>query len=212
MKEKEMNRLRTFLYPIGKYHRSYDEYIRWSFISNVISSTEYALATHSMLHAIDTGSETTRTANYIGKDIIGQLGGIGYMAKMGERVDKQPSRFLLHSNIIQQVSLASMCITPFAPSYFLPIAGCSNILSNISYIGFGAINAKCIQRLAIDNNTGEVYAKITTINTLASSIGLLIGLSITVIIPDHGLRLLIIPFLAFGRVYTFNRAISNLIT
>ena len=58
-------------------------YIKWSFTSNVLLSTEYALATHSILHAINTDSETMRTLNYVGKDIIGQMGGLMYMSKMG---------------------------------------------------------------------------------------------------------------------------------
>lgn len=134
------------------------------------------------------------------------------MAKLGQKADKQPIRFLLYSNIIQQTAFTATCITPFASSYFLLIAGCSNILSNISFTGFGAINAKCIQKLAIDNNMGEMYAKVTAINTLGSSLGLLLGLGITVVIPDHGLRMLVLPILAAGRVYTFNRAIRGLIT
>jgi len=165
-----------------------------------------------MLHAIDTGSETIRTVNYIGKDIIGQLGSLGYIAKMGQKADKNPERFLLYSNIIQQTAYVATCITPLAPVYFLPIAGFSNILANVSFTGFGAINAKCISQLAIEDNIGEIYAKISVINTLGSSIGLLLGVGITVAIPDYGMRMFVLPFLGAGRVYTFNRAIKGLIT
>lgn len=207
-----MNKLRTLLFPSGKFHHLYTQYVGWNFVSNVVISAEHALATHSMLHAIDTNSETIRTVNYIGKDIIGQLGSLWYMAKLGEKADKQSKCFILYSNIVQQTSLLATCITPFATSYFLPIAGCSNILSNISFTGFGAINAKCIQSLAIDDNMGETYAKITVINTFASSLGLFLGLMINVMIPDHGLRLIMIPILASIRVYTFNRAIRGIIT
>ena len=47
-----------------------------------------------------------------------------------------------------------------------------NILSNLSSTGFGAVNAKCISKLAIDNNIMELYSKITIVNTIGSSIGL----------------------------------------
>lgn len=206
-----MNRFHKFIFPSGKVHKKYIQYIGWSFISNVFVSVENALATHSILHAIDNGSETIRTANYIGKDIIGQLGGLIYMSNMGGKADEKPRKFLLYSTISQQTAYMSLCTTHIFPEYFLPIAGFSNILSNISFTGFGAINAKCIQMLAIDNNIGEIYAKVSVFNTWGSSIGLLIGIGITAIVPDHNTRLCIIPFLAIARVLTFRRAICGII-
>jgi hypothetical protein len=97
------------------------------------------------------------------------------------------------------------------PEYFLPVAGVSNILSNISFIGFGAINAKCIQKLATDENIGEIYAKISVFNTIGSSVGLFIGLGIITVVPDHYTRMCFIPVLACGRILAFNRAINGLI-
>lgn len=202
---------RKLFFPIGKCHPKYTNYIKWSFTSNVLLSTEYALATHSMLHAINTDSETMRTLNYVGKDIIGQMGGLMYMSKMGDKADKEPVKFLQYSNGIEQVGLLATCSTPLLSSYFLPIAGISNIFSNLSFIGYGAINAKCIQTMAIDNNIGELYSKITMINMLGSSVGLILGVSITFLIPDHTTRLGLVPFLGIARVYTFNMAVKDFI-
>jgi hypothetical protein len=206
-----MNKFKSLIFPSGKCHQKYTQYVGWSFCSTVLVSAESVLSTHSMLTAIDTGSESIRTANYIGKDIIGQIGSLWYMSKMGEKADKSPKKFLMYSNIIQQISYGATCVTPLVPSYFLPIAGVSNILANISYTGFGAINAKCIQQLAIDDNIGEIYAKICVINTIGSSIGLVCGLCITSCVLDHSTRLLFLPALGILRVYTYNKAIEGLI-
>jgi len=206
-----MNNVRSLFFPTGKVHPKYTQYVGWSFISNVLVSAESAMSTHSMLNAIGTCSETVRTANYIGKDIIGQFGGLLYMAKMGKQADKKPVNFLFYTNILQQFAYFSLCTTPMTPEYFLPIAGVSNIFINVSFIGFGAINAKCIQTLAVDGNVGEIYSKISVINTLGSSIGLLLGIGLIAAVPDHTTRLLIIPIIALGRVATFNRAVKDLI-
>ena len=206
-----MNNVRSLFFPTGKVHPKYTQYVGWSFISNVLVSAESAMSTHSMLNAIGTCSETVRTANYIGKDIIGQFGGLLYMAKMGKQADKKPVNFLFYTNILQQFAYFSLCATPMTPEYFLPIAGASNIFINVSFIGFGAINAKCIQTLAVDGNVGEIYSKISVINTLGSSIGLLLGIGLIAAVPDHTTRLLIIPIIALGRVATFNRAVKDLI-
>ena len=203
--------LRKLLYPSGKYHPAYTKYLTWSFISNVVVSAESAMASHSMLAAIGYQSETYRTINYVGKDIIGQLGALGYISKMSTKADKEPYKFLTYSHIVQQAGFISMFVTPLVPTFFLPIAGCSNILSNVSFAGFGAVNAMCIQKLATDNNVGELYAKISLINMIGSSLGLLAGVGIAVAIPDHTTRLCLTPCLALARVYSLKQAVNTLI-
>jgi hypothetical protein len=152
-----------------------------------------------------------RTINYIGKDVIGQLGALAYISKMSEKADKKPGDFLIYSNIVQQTSFILMSTTPLmAPGLFLPIAGVSNLMSNVSFTGYGAMNAKCIQVMA-DNNVGEIYSKITTVNTMASSLGLTIGITICMFVPEHEYRTAIIPFIGMARVYTFNKAIEDIV-
>ncbi len=206
-----MKILSKLLRPSGNVHKLYNQFIGWSFVSNVIMSTEIAMSTHSMLHAIDNGDEIDRTINYVGKDIIGQIGSLAYMANIGKSVDKNPRKFLLYANIIQQFGVLSISATPLFPTYFLPIAGVSNIFSNLACVGYGSINAKCISTLVTDNNLCEIYAKICIVNTIGSSIGMLIGLGITLIFPSHEERLCILPILMYLRLYTFYKAIDQLI-
>lgn len=206
-------RFLSLFYPVGKYHKSYTRFAGWSFLSNVLVSAESVIATHNMLATIDINSTTdsVRTFNYIGKDIIGQIGGLYYMSKIGDKTDKEPKTILLYSNCIQQISYTAVCMTPYFPNYFLPVAGMSNIFSNICFTGFGAVNAQCIQKLAIDNNIGEIYAKIGIICTTGSSIGLILGLSIIAKIPDNSSQLSILPLIAASRIYTINKAVSSVL-
>ena len=204
-----MKKLIQCLLPLHNTHKHYKRFACWSFASNMILSAEYAMCTHCMLTAIDTDSDVHRTGSYIGKDIIGQIGSLGYIAFYGKQADDNPKRFLTYSNIIQQTGIAAVSITPLYPSIFLPVAGIANILSNISFVGIGALNAKCIQELSHDN-LGEVYAKITMINTIGSSLGLCMGMGIVALIPDHTKRLCILPIMAFLRILTFDRAVKVL--
>ena len=197
--------------PVGKQHQLYMKYIKWSFLSNIFVSTQTAIVTDNMLYAINYDSASIRSINYIGKDIIGQIGSLLFLSKIGNQPDKNPKSFLLYSNIVQQSSLICVSLTPLFPVYFLPIAGLSNILSTLSFTGFGAINAKCIGKLSTGGNIGELYSKITIINTIGSSIGLLLGLGINIMIPDHQERALLIPLIGLMKVYTYNKAIENLL-
>ena len=207
-----MNYIRKLLFPSGKVHPLYVKYAAWSFVSNIAVSAQQVLSTHSMLSTMNTyDTDAIRTFNYVGKDLIGQMGGLVFMAHLGKTVDKTPRKFLLKANLLQQTSYIATTATPFFSEYFLAIAGVANVMSNISFVGFGAVNAKCIQVLACDNNMGELYAKISIFNTAGSTIGMMIGLAIATAIPDHELRLCFTPLLGLIRVYTFNKAIENLL-
>lgn len=203
------NVLKKLFTPSGKYNIKYNNYLIWSSFSTMIISIETAMSTNNMLNALDLGEEN-KAFNYIGKDIIGQLGGLVYMSKMSEKADKNPKKFLLYSNIIQQSSYLLMCSTSIVdPGYFLYIAGIANVFSNISFTGYGSVNAKCIQKLSSDN-MGEMYAKITTVNTLTSSLGLGIGIGLCNYTDEYS-RMFLIPFLGFLRVYSYNKAIKGII-
>jgi hypothetical protein len=207
--------LKNLLYPVSckGVHSKYGQYIGWSFVSNFCASTEMVLSTHSMLAAVgNSSSEIAVSINYIGKDLVGQVGGIFYMGKMGKVADSDPKRFIKHSMFLQQFSTLMECSTPLWPTWtFIPIASVANIGKNISFMGFGAINASVIQTLAIDNNTGEIYAKVCASNTIASTLGMIAGLAIAATIPDHLTRITIVPVLGVARYVSYNKSIDGLI-
>lgn len=190
------------------------KYVKWSFASNVLVSMQTAISTDSMLNVIGDNAEC-RTMNYIGKDIIGQAGGLLFMAHFSEKSDKEPKKFLNYSNLIQQSSFMILSATPLCPTnLFLPIAGTSNLLANISFTGYGAINAKCIQQMSLENEIGigELYSKITTLNTMASTIGLTLGVVLTSYVNEPCIRtFVLLPIIGIARTYTFNKAIEDFI-
>jgi glutamate N-acetyltransferase/amino-acid N-acetyltransferase len=207
------NLTKIFIYPCGKVHKNYGKYVGWSCISNVVISIESVLSTHTMLSVVgQTNSDITLSINYIGKDIVGQLGGLWYMHKIGQKVDKESSKFINYSIFFQQSAVIMECATPLLPiGMFIPIAGIANVGKNIAATGMGAVNARVIQKLAEDNNIGEIYAKISILNTLGSTIGMAIGLLIAARVPDHSMRLGLMPFFTVFRIYSYNKAVDELI-
>ena len=192
----------------GNTNPLYVNFIGYSFLTTAVISSQTAISIDCMLNTVSVIDESVRTFNYIGKDIIGQLGSLVYLSKVSKNSDKEPLKFIATFNLIQQSSLLLTCMTPLLPSYFIFVAGGANVLSNISFIGYGALNAKCIQKLQ-DNNIGEIYSKISIINTLGSSVGLLGGtllLSVNIIEPVY-----LIPFLGIIRTITFNKSIKGII-
>lgn len=207
-------KIKSFVYPHSKVHQHYGRYVGWSLFSNILVSVESVLSTHSMLSVVGkASSELTLSVNYIGKDIVGQqFGGLWYMNKMGQKADKKPKEFIRYSMIFQQSAIFMECATPLIPfNMFIPVAGVASISKNISATGLGAVNAKIIQKLAQEDNVGEIYAKIRVLNTLGSSVGMGIGLFVACQIPCHTTRLCIMPLLSTVRIYSYHKAIEDLI-
>jgi len=204
---------KQIVFPRGRIHPSYKKYLYWSLSSNFISSVESVLSTHSMLSVIGQAStELTVSVNYIGKDIIGQFGGLYYMNKYSQNADKKPQKFINYAIGIEQSCIFLECMTPLLPiNAFIPVAGFANIGKNIAFTSYGAINAKIIPTLAEDDNIGEIYAKISVLNTMASSSGMVVGLVIASFIPDHSTRLCIIPVLSVLRAYTYKKSIEGVV-
>lgn len=194
-------------------HPRYMQYIGWSFASNTLVSIELSLSTYSMLAAVGKeSSQVIMSSNYIGKDIVGQLGGLWHMNKFGKKADQEPSKFLNYSMGMQQTSIMLECITPFLPTWaFVGVAGFANVGQNIAATGIGAVNARVIKDLAHEENIGEIYAKASVFNTLGSSIGMGIGIGITALISDDMYRLAIIPVLSILRIYTYRKAVECLV-
>jgi hypothetical protein len=86
-----------------------------------------------------------------------------------------------------------------------------NISKNISATGLGAVTVKIIQKLAQEDNVVEIYEKINVLNTLGSRVGMGIGLFMACQIPCHTTRLCIMPLLTAVRIYSYQKAIDDLI-
>jgi hypothetical protein len=201
------------IHPRGEVHKQYTNYLKWSFLSNIVIGVESTICTHSVLSSINCAdTATVVSTNYIGRNIIGQLGSLAFLSKVAH-VDKNPYKISKYLIGFQQVSAFLECITPIVSlKYFVLLGGGANILRNISFTGFGAINAKVIRKLAKEQTVGEIYVKLTVFNTIGTSIGMVLGLLITNYIPNHSARLLLIPIITFLRMYTFNKSIEGLIT
>lgn len=184
-------------------------------MSTLASSCQSVLSTEAMLTVLVDSS--AHTWNYVGRDVLGQLGGLMVMAGMTKNTDKNPVKSLWVSHGLQQASMALILCTPSLPAdLFLPVAAAANMCANVAFINYGSLNAKCIQKLSADkNNVGELYSKLTLQQTLASTIGLSVGMVLNecctsaAIVPLDA-RLL---FLVLGciRVHCCNRAVRSVL-
>lgn len=177
------------------------------------SSVSSVISTNSMLNSI-VGTTPTYTSviatTYIGKDIIGQLGGLSYAWKTGKKADEQPTKYITKGGIIQQASFylenASVLIPQSGANFVLPFLGLSSTLKNVSFIAIGAVNANNLQKLS-SGNIGAFYSKVASLNTLASTFGMITGIAILHFIPSYEVRtFLILPILSGISIYSLRKA------
>lgn len=202
-----------FLLPSGRVHKNYLKYLYWNSFSNFIVSIESVLSTHSMLTTVGANIGVNVSINFIGKDIIGQIGSLYAMNKIGKYIDKEPLRFLKMSLLLEQTSILMECATPIFPlSSFIAVGGISNVGKGIAFSGIGCLSATVVNKLSIDkDNIGEIYSKIGIVNTITTSVGMSLGLLIASLIPCHETRLCLIPILACFRYLGFYKSIEGII-
>lgn len=188
---------------------SFARFSGWLTASTVASSCQSVLSTEAMLSVL-LGTEA-QTWNYVGRDVLGQLGGLLVISGLTKQTDKHPTKFLWVSHVFQQASMGLLMCTPsLTPEWFLPVAAVANVCANVSFIGYGSINAKCIQKLSAEkNNVGELYSKLTVHQTLGSTLGLSLGM----LLNEHWSCNSGILFLGLGivRVYCCNKAVRNVL-
>ena len=83
------------------------QYLKWTAINSFSTSVSSVISTNSMLSSITSEGPSYSsiiTANYIGKDIIGQLGGLMYAWKTGKTADTQPLKYITKGVFILQAS------------------------------------------------------------------------------------------------------------
>lgn len=189
--------------------QKFRKFVKWSFLTNFVSSIEYTLSLHSMLSVRSSfGADLTFSANFIGKDAIGQVGSLYYIYRKSKKYDTDTSKIGMTTVGIQEVSVFCESLTPLiGEPYFLPLTSLTGIGKNISMVGIGSINAKILKDISTDN-IGELYAKATICNTLSSSLGTAVGLGIIYLIPDDTTRLAVFPPLIAIRMWSFLKLLN----
>ena len=197
------------MFSSGPFSPSYKKFLLYNFASTFLVSVESVITTHNVLHGISQ-DESSRTLNYVGRDVIGNLGSFLFIGKTSSQADNDPKKFLSKIHAFQQISYGLTNIAAFNPSMFLLYAGSASTPISISCIGFGMVNAKCIQKLAKDDNVAEVYSHLALTNTLSASLGMIAGIGLTSTITDPYVLMGCMPMLGAGRIWFYNKAIDEI--
>ena len=192
----------------------------WLSASTFLASCQSVMTTEAMLMALNefSGIPGSQTWHFVGKDVLGQLGGLLVMSGLTKQVDTHPRKLLSVSHLLEQTSMNLLLFTPTAPMYcFMPMAAAANMCVNVSFIVYGSVNAKCIQAVSqspqpASSNVGELYSKLAVSQTLASTLGLTVGMITNMSSLSHHWSGWVAFFaLGVGRVVCFQNAIKKIL-
>lgn len=152
------------------------KFYAYSGLVSVCSGINGVLSTHYMISSLKTLG-TKSTVNFVYKDIIGQTCGIGIAAFSSRHLHTNTFAIGLLGLILGQVgNYSEMCLR-FSPKRYLLLTSTAGILRNVSWVTYGAANAKYITTLSkqCDTSVPEVYSLLAAVNTLGASLGMYIG-------------------------------------
>lgn len=153
----------------------------------------------ALLYAVGVGAGAVPLAaaiNWVLKDGLGQLGGVLYGARYGNRFDADPKRHRMAATVALQASTLLEVLTPMVPHLFLPLASISNVGKNISWLASSATRAQMHYCFALQGNLGDITAKITSQTIAASLVGTALGIAVSKVTGDTATNVLaaFIPF------------------
>ena len=155
-------------------------YIAYLSAATCAGAAQSILSNKAMLDTVDKFKPVQNQTNqYIAKEVPGLIGAWAAANWVGKMVDRHPARSLWKAVALQQVCWLGETSSPFLsdPQWFLPVVATCCVGKNISWTAMGAVQAKCVQALASSpSELGAMYTRVTKWITLASALGMSIGL------------------------------------
>jgi len=193
--------MKTIFKPSGRIHSDYPKFVFLIIVNGILSGISSVISTDQMFSALNKGN---LTPNFVGKDIIGQLGSL----LVTDKLSKMKSDKILKSSIViyELSNLVECCSPLFQEKNFIIVASGANIGKNIGFIGLGAFNSEVINKMSIDkDNIPQIYSKIAIFSSISFSFGMTIGLYFIKQFPDFNSRLGIISIIGVTRYFTLTK-------
>lgn len=190
-----------------KYQRRYALY---SLTSNIVSGFETSVSTAYLFEAMEVNPNVSIASSYLLRDVISNVSSLYVLNAWSKNVDRDYAVSLRRSQMFGQLSIISDVISLYIdPSFIVPITGVANVGRSVSWVTIGALNARIIQQLSA-NNIGEMYSKLSIVNTLGQSLGTILGLGFMYILPSKHAQFLILPFTGILRYVLYKKMFSML--
>ncbi|XP_027360307.1 protein root UVB sensitive 3 isoform X2 [Abrus precatorius] len=151
------------------------------------------LSTQALLSAIGVGEKSATvigaTFQWFLRDLTGMLGGILFTFYQGSNLDSNAKMWRLVADLMNDLGMLMDLISPLFPSAFVFVVCLGSISRSFTGVASGATRAALTQHFALQDNAADISAKEGSQETVATMIGMALGMLVARITIGHPLAI-----------------------
>ncbi|KAL6560091.1 Protein root UVB sensitive 3 [Orobanche hederae] len=149
------------------------------------------LSTQALLSAIGVGEKSATvigaTFQWFLRDLTGMLGGVLFTFYQRADLDSNAKMWRLVADLMNDLGMLMDLLSPLFPSAFNVIVCLGSISRSFTGVASGAMRAALTQHFALQNNAADISAKEGSQETLATMIGMALGMLLAHITMSHSM-------------------------
>ncbi|KAL1828857.1 hypothetical protein ACET3Z_007269 [Daucus carota] len=165
----------------------------WDLLQGLSTYVRMMLSTQALLSAIGVGEKTATvigaTFQWFLRDLSGMLGGILFTFYQGSNLDSNAKMWRLVADLMNDLGMLMDLVSPLFPSAFVFIVCIGSLSRSFTGVASGATRAALTQHFALQNNAADISAKEGSQETVATMIGMALGMLLAHITMGHSVAI-----------------------
>ncbi|CAK7326203.1 unnamed protein product [Dovyalis caffra] len=165
----------------------------WDSLQGVSTYIRTMLSTQALLSAIGVGEKSATvigaTFQWFLRDLTGMLGGILFTFYQGSELDSNAKMWRLVADFMNDLGMLMDLVSPLFPSAFVFVVCLGSLSRSFTGVASGATRAALTQHFALQNNAADISAKEGSQETVATMIGMALGMLLARITMGHPLAI-----------------------
>ncbi|KAL3511049.1 hypothetical protein ACH5RR_030450 [Cinchona calisaya] len=165
----------------------------WDSLQGLSTYVRTMLSTQALLSAIGVGEKSATvigaTFQWFLRDLTGMLGGILFTFYQGSNLDSNAKMWRLVADLMNDLGMLMDLLSPLFPSAFSFILCLGSLSRSFTGVASGATRAALTQHFALQNNAADISAKEGSQETVATMMGMALGMLLARITMGHSLSI-----------------------
>ncbi|XP_041012993.1 protein root UVB sensitive 3 isoform X2 [Juglans microcarpa x Juglans regia] len=165
----------------------------WDSLQGLSTYIRTMLSTQALLSAIGVGEKSATvigaTFQWFLRDLTGMLGGILFTFYQGSNLDSNAKMWRLIADLMNDLGMLMDLVSPLFPSAFVFVVCLGSLSRSFTGVAGGATRAALTQHFALQSNAADISAKEGSQETLATMIGMALGMLLARITMGHALAI-----------------------
>ncbi|KAF5752052.1 hypothetical protein HS088_TW02G01072 [Tripterygium wilfordii] len=161
----------------------------WDSLQGLSTYIRTMLSTQALLSAIGVGEKSATvlgaTFQWFLRDLTGMFGGILFTFYQGSNLDSNAKMWRLVADLMNDLGMLMDLVSPLFPSAFIFLVCFGSLSRSFTGVASGATRAALTQHFALQNNAADISAKEGSQETLATIIGMALGMLLSRITIGH---------------------------